>query len=235
MNLTGFSLRHPYAVISAVLLVVVLGIAAYFRTPVDLFPETAPPQVLVVTVQPGAAADDVADKITEPIEKELNTLGELENIVSTSRDQVSSVRVEFKYTKELGEAVLDVQNAIGRIRADLPGDARQPQIYRITEATTRPLVTLALSPAPNSDKSFSQVRLLAENQIQDRILRLEGVADVDVFGGHQTEVKVRIDRDKLTANNVALQEIIAVLSEQNISAPAGTIYSDQSEYLVFCL
>lgn len=232
MNLTGFSLRHPYAVISAVLLVVTLGITAYFRTPVDLFPETAPPQVLVVTVQPGAAADDVADKITEPVEKELNTLGKLESIVSTSRDQVSSVRAEFKYTKELGEAVLDVQNAIGRIRADLPAAARQPQIYRITSATTHPLVTIALSPEKSSNKTFSQIRLLAENQIKDRLLRLKGIADVDVFGGHQPEVKVRIDRDKLAANNLTLENVVAALSEQNISAPAGTIYSGPSEYLV---
>ena len=232
MNLTRLSLKHPYAVVALVLLVVSMGTIGYLRTPVDLFPETAPPQVVVITIQPGASADDVQDKITEVIEKELNTLSGLESLRSTSRDQVSSVMAEFKYTKELGEALLDVQNAIARIRADLPENIKEPRIYRLTEATSRPLLTLALTPARDSDKGLRDIRLLAENQIKDQILRLEGIADVDVFGAHEPEVQVRVDRDDLAANGMSIEEVIGALSQQNISAPAGTIYAEESEYLL---
>lgn len=232
MSLVRFSLRHPYAVISLVLLVVCLGVFGYIRTPVDLFPESAPPQVLVLTVQPGASASGIQDKITEVIEKELNAIGGINRIRSTSRDQVSSVTAEFHYTKALGEAVLDVQNAIERIRADLPDNIRQPRIYRLTEQTGRPLLTLALSPKPDSFRTLSQIRLLAENQIKDSILRLDGIADVDVFGGHEPEVQVRVKRDKLAANGLSIREAIGLLAAQNISIPAGTIYSGDNEYLV---
>jgi len=231
MNLTAFAMKNPYAIIALVLVVAALGVFAFFSTPTDLFPNTVPPQVVVVTVRPGSDAADVADKITQVIEKELNTLGGLKRVTSTSRDEVSSVNAEFLYEKPIGEAVLDVQNAIGRIRAQLPPDILEPRIYRITDAT-RPLVTLALSPKQGSTKTLSQIRLLAENQIEDQILALPGIADVDVFGGHQPEVKVRVNRDRLAANGVSLGEVVSALARQNVSAPAGTIYAGRNEYLV---
>ncbi|MEA3226774.1 MAG: efflux RND transporter permease subunit, partial [Planctomycetota bacterium] len=181
MNLTGFSMKNPYAIIALALVVIALGTFAFFRTPTDLFPNTVPPQVVVVTVRPGSDAGDIANKITQVIEKELNTLGGLKKVTSTSRDEVSSINAEFLYEKPIGEAVLDVQNAIGRIRAQLPKDILEPRIYRITDAM-RPLLTVALSPKPTSTKTLSDIRLLAENQIEDRILTLPGIADVDVFG-----------------------------------------------------
>jgi len=231
MNITAFSMKNPYVVIALVLVVVALGAFAFFKTPTDLFPNTVPPQVVVITVRPGSDAADVADKITQIVEKELNTLSGLTKVVSTSRDEVSSVNAEFDFSKPIGEAVLDVQNAIGRVRAQLPRDILEPRIYRITDAT-RPLGTLALSPKPGSTKTLAEIRLLAENQIQDEILTLPGVADVDVFGGHQPEVKVRVDRDRMAANGVSIGEVAAALAKQNVSAPAGTIYSQQKEYLV---
>lgn len=232
MNLARASLNHPYGVIAAVLLVAAMGLFGYLRTPADLFPDTFPPQVVVVTVQPGANANDVSDKITEVIEKELNTLGGLESIRSTSRDQVSSVLAEFAYSRDPGQVIVDVQNAMARIRADLPENAREPELYGLSDATARPLLTLALKPKTDSRRDLSEIRLLAENQIQDHFLGIEGVADVDVFGGHRPEVRVQIERDALTANDLSLLDIVAVLAGQNVSAPAGTIYTGESEYLV---
>jgi multidrug efflux pump subunit AcrB len=232
MNPAGFSLRHPYTVAALVLAVAALGLIGFVRTPVDLFPDTSPPQVVVITQQPGASATDIQDKITEIVEKELNTLSGLENIRSTSRDQVSSVTAEFAYSKDPGQAIVDVQNAMARIQADLPEGAKAPGIYRLSESTSRPLLTLALAPGDEGVKDLTDIRLLAENQINESLLRLDGVADVDVFGGHKPEVRVRVSRDKLAAHGMGAGEVIAVLARQNISAPAGTIDTRDSEYLV---
>ncbi len=231
MNLTDFSLKNPFVIIALVLAVAALGAFAFFRTPTDLFPNTVPPQVVVITVEPGAAARDVADKVTRVIEKELNTLSGLKRVISTSRDEVSSVNAEFHYSKPIGEAVQDVQNALSRIRPDLPADILEPRIYRITDAT-RPLLTVALRPAPGSTKTLSEIRLLAENQIMDEILALPGIADVDVFGAHQPEVSVRVRRDRLAANDIPLDVVLGALANQNVAAPVGTIYSSRREYLV---
>jgi multidrug efflux pump subunit AcrB len=231
MSLTHFSLKHPYTVIALVLVVVALGSFAFLRTPTDLFPNTVPPQVVIITVEPGAAARDIADKVTQVIEKEVNTLSGLKRVVSTSRDEVSSINAEFDYAKPIGEAVQDVQNALSRIRPDLPRDILEPRIYRISDAS-RPLTTVALSPQPDSLKSLSDIRLLAENQIMDAILTLPGIADVDVFGGHEPEIRIDLQRDRLRAQQVTLDEILVALAQQNISAPAGMIYASEKEYLV---
>jgi multidrug efflux pump subunit AcrB len=231
MSLTAASLKNPYAVIAGVLIVAAMGIFSFLRTPTDLFPNTVPPQVAVITIRPGASASDMADKVTRVLEKELNTLTGLVKVSSTTRDEVSSINVEFDYGKPVSEAVLDVQNGIGRVRADLPADILDPRIFKITDAT-RPLVTLALRPREGGTQKLPQIRLLAENQITDELLSLTGVADVDVFGAHKPEVHVRVRRDALAAHGLTLGEVVATLARQNVAAPAGTVYSDRREYLV---
>ncbi len=231
MNLTSFSLRYPYTVTALALTVAALGLFAMFRTPTDLFPESAPPQVLVITMEPGASARDVANAITLRIEKEVNGISGLRRVTSTSRDEVSSVSAEFVYEKPIGEAVQDVQNAIARIRADLPPTAMEPRIYEITEAT-RPLVTLALSPQDGSARSLSDIRLLAENDIADALMAVPGIARVEIMGAHHPEIVVRAHRDRLAAHGLDLGDVIAVLSQQNVTAPAGTITSEAGEYLI---
>ena len=231
MNLTAASLKNPYAVLACALIVVTLGALSLVQTPTDLFPNTVPPQVVVITVRPGASAGDMADKVSRVLEKELNTLTGLVKVSSTTRDEVSSVNVEFDYGKPVGEGVLDVQNAISRVRASLPADILEPRIFKVTDAT-RPLVTLALRPREGSVQTLSQIRLLAENPIADGLLALPGVADVDVFGGHKPEAQARVRRDALAAHGLTIAEVAAALVQQNVAAPAGTIYSDQREYLV---
>ncbi|MBN1957394.1 MAG: efflux RND transporter permease subunit [Desulfuromonadales bacterium] len=231
MSLPEFSLKNTYIIIALALVIISLGSFAFWRVPTDLFPDTVPPQVVIVTAQPGAAARDVTNNITRIIEKELVSLSGLKRIVSTSRDEVSSINVEFVYAKSIGEAVIDVQNAISRIRGDLPQDTAEPGLYRITDAT-RPLVTLALSPGAESLKSLADIRLLAENDLKDRLLSISGVGDVQVFGGYRHEVEVHVDRDALIAYNLTLSDVISLLALQNVSAPGGTVYTTDREHLI---
>ncbi len=231
MSLPSQSLRNPYLILSLVLAVVAMGLIGFFRNPVDLFPETTPPQVVVVTVEPGATAKDVSDRITEVLEKEINTLSGLKRITAISRDEVSSLNAEFFYSKPIGEAVTDVQNAISRIRAQLPKDILEPRIYRITDAT-RALLTLAMSPKEGGGKDLAQVRLLADNQIRDALLRLPGIADVDVFGGFRPAVRIFVDRDKLQAYGLTIDDVIARVTERNVTIPSGYIYSRGRELLL---
>ena len=231
MSLPRFSLQHPYVILALVLGVVVMGSLAYVVVPTDLFPETVPPQVAVITVAPGASAKDMADKVTRNIEKELGSLAGLKRISSVSRDEVSSVVVEFLFSKSMGEAVIDVQNAVARVQGRLPADIREPLLYRITDST-RPLVTLSLRPAPGSLKGLADIRLLAENDLRDDLMGVPGVGDVQVFGGHQPEIEVRVDRDRLMGHGITVFDVITGLARQNVAAPGGIVYGDKAEYLL---
>ena len=231
MSLPRFALKQPHLVAALAMVVFALGGFAFWKTPTDLFPDTVPPQVAVVTVKPGAVARDMADQVTQVLEKELHTLSGVVRVSSTSRDEVSSINVEFAYDKSIGEAVTDVQNAVARVQGSLPTGAAQPRLFRITDAN-RPLLTLALSPRPDSLKTLADVRLLAENDLKDSLLSIDGIGDVQVFGGQRTEVSVRLDREALRAHGLGLESVMAALAGQNVSAPAGIIYGDQREYLV---
>ncbi|MCP3176136.1 efflux RND transporter permease subunit [Desulfuromonas sp. KJ2020] len=231
MSLPRFALKQPHLVAALAMVVFALGGFAFWKTPTDLFPDTVPPQVAVVTVKPGAVARDMADQVTQILEKELHTLSGVTRVSSTSRDEVSSINVEFAYDKSIGEAVTDVQNAVARVQGSLPAGAAQPRLFRITDAN-RPLLTLALSPRPDSLKTLADVRLLAENDLKDSLLRLDGIGDVQIFGGHRAEVSVRLDREALRAHGLGLEAVMAALAGQNVSAPAGIIYGDHREYLV---
>jgi multidrug efflux pump subunit AcrB len=226
-----FALENPWIILVVALIVTVLGLRAFFTMPTDYFPDTSPPQVAVVTVEPGATAVDVSRRITEVIEKELSSIAGLKKLTSTSRDEVSSINAEFHYEKAIGEAVVDVQNAISRIRADLPGDILEPRIYRITDAT-RPVLTLALRPKEGSPLTLSQVRLLADNDIKDYLLSIPGVADVDTFGGHRPQVDIRLDRDRLRAFHLSPSEVAEAIRAQNITTPAGLMKGSRGEALV---
>lgn len=226
-----FALDNPWLMLVCALLVAALGLKAFFTMPVEYFPDTSPPQVAVVTVESGAASADVGRRITEVIEKELSSLSGLKKVSSTSRDEVSAVTAEFFYEKAIGEAVVDVQNAISRIRADLPDDILEPRIYRITDAT-RPILTLALSPGPGAPLTLAQVRLLADNDIKDYLLNLPGVADVDTFGGNRLQVNVWLDKDGLRANDLTPAQVAEAIRAQNITTPAGIVFGSAGELLL---
>jgi len=231
MNLTNFSIKYPFTIIAILLLVATMGVLSFFKTPTDLFPNSTPPQVAVITVESGASAANVADKITKIIEKELNSISGLKRITSTSRDEVSAINAEFYYYKSIGEAVVDVQNAVSRVIVRLPKDIQSPSIYRITD-TTRPLLTLALFPKSSSSKNLGDVRLLAENQIMDALLAIPGVADVDVFGANKPEINIRVRKDALAANDLSIGDVIGTMSQYNINQPSGNIYTNNQEYIV---
>ena len=231
MTLIDWSLKQPKALAAVVVLIAIWGILAYIRTPVDLFPDSEPPQVAVVTTQPGASASNMASDITEVLEKELNTLDGVVSITSTTRDGVSSIQVEFGYHKTLAQATAAVSNSLDRVIGNLPDAVRQPRIFPVSEATS-PVMTLALRPKADSPKDLADVRLLAENPIQDRLLALDGVGDVEVFGAHEPEVRVAIDRDALAAQEMGIEQVLTAVEQSNITIPAGRVQHGQDEYLV---
>jgi multidrug efflux pump subunit AcrB len=224
-------LARPHLVLSFVFLLAVIGIIGYFRMPLDLYPDSNYPQITVMTVEPGAAASDVEDKISRPIEKELDTLGDVRRVTSTSKDEVSVVTVEFNYTKSLNSAATDVSNALSKIMGQLPTDIRTPQIFKISQAS-QPTAIVALSPKLGSALDLSQIRQLADNEIKDELEQVKGIAEVDVFGGHQPELKISVDPDKLARYSLNISDVTAALVANNVNIPDGLIIKSASQYLL---
>ena len=231
MNIVESYLKRPHLVTSLVLLAAVIGYVGYHRIPVNLFPDSERPQVAVVTVYPGASAADVESEVSRPIEKELNTIEQVRRVTSVSKDEVSAVMVEFRYTKGLDSAATDVSNELQKIKALLPAGIRPPMIFKISSATPA-VLTLALRPKKGTPLDLSMVRQIAENQIKERLLQLPEVANVEVFGAHQPQIKVELDRDKLQQYHLSAPMVRRGLMAYNANQPVGLLITSDSQFLL---
>ena len=231
MRIIEAYVRKPHLVLSLVLLLAAVGIVGFFRIPVNLFPDSERPQITVVTVWPGASADDVNGDVSRVIEKEVKTVERVRRVTSTSNDEVSVVTAEFEYEKGLDSAATDVSNALDKIRPLLPTDIRPFQLYKVSSATP-PVLVLALTPKAGSHLDLSMVRQLAQNQIKEELLRVPEIANVDVFGGFQPVVRVTLNPDKLQAYRLSPGQIVGALSAWNRNTPEGLLVTDTTHILL---
>jgi multidrug efflux pump subunit AcrB len=224
MTFPEFALSNRYTVWAAAITALIFGTLAYFTLPIQLFPETAPPLVNILTPYPGAAAEDVADLVSDPIETEAASLESVYRVTSTSQDGLSLVKVEFTYDTDVDLAAVDVQNAISRIRSALPSSIGEPQVLKFS-TSNRPVLTVGLI-----GPDLVAVRRLADDVLTQEIQRVPGVAIVDVFGGYQPEVSVLLDRDRLEAHRLRLAAVSDAIRSHNVSLPAGQIRSAGRQY-----
>jgi multidrug efflux pump subunit AcrB len=221
--MTRWVLGNRHAVWALVLAVGIFGVLAYQRLPVQLFPDTAPPLVNIITAHPGATAEDVAQDLSRRLEEEFASLEGVFKVKSSSQDNLSVVSVEFQYDRDVDLAAVDVQNAIARIRGELPPGIGEPQVLKFS-TTDRPIVTYAVTAG-----DLTQARRIAEDAFAPRLQQVGGVAAVDVFGGNRPAVLVELDRFELEAARVPLQRVVEALRAHNATTPAGRIRSDSTQ------
>ncbi|HDS16443.1 MAG TPA: efflux RND transporter permease subunit [Proteobacteria bacterium] len=231
MNWVAVYLKKPHAVISLILLGCVFGLISFKTLPLNLFPDANYPQVAVILSWPGATAEDVADQVSRPVEKELASLDRYRTVKATVRDEIAAVRVEFDYGKSLDAAVADVGSALDRIRASLPPELLPPRIFRVSDATT-PVQTLAVTPRPGSLLDLDKVRQLCDNQVQEALLRVPEIADVEVFGGRQPEIQLRLQGDRLARYGLTADQIQAAVFAANRNLPSGWLRSATGEEVI---
>jgi len=224
MTLSDFALKNKHTIYALSIAAAIFGILAYVSLPIQLFPDTAPPLVNVLTPYPGAAAQDVADLVSDPIEEETASLEGVYKVTSTSQDGLSLVAIEFRYDVSVDLAAVDVQNAISRIRGKLPREIGEPQVIKFS-TSNRPVLTMGLR-----GENLVAVRRLAEDVLAPEMQRVPGVAIVDVFGGYQPEISVQVDRNRLEAHRLRLGAVVEAIRSHNISAPAGQIRSSGRQY-----
>ncbi len=222
-------LGRPYFIYSFLTLFLLLGVIGYNNLERKLFPESNYPEIAVVIVQPGGSAKTIAANIGVPVEEELYTLSKIRRVYSTTIDEVSVIRAEFEYSKDLELAASDVSTAIGKIRSSLPADILEPQIHKISAATA-PVVVIAIS----SDKGLplEDIRQLADNILKQRIIKLPGVANVDIFGGYKKEIQVIVDKEKLDRHGLGIGLILATLQSNNKDYAIGFLTNDKERYLL---
>ena len=226
MSFTAFFLRNRHAVWALVIATVFLGIASYQKIQVRLFPDTAPPLVNVTTAWPGATASDVERDLTNVLAAEFGSIEAVIRTSATSQDNLSRIKLEFRYGTDVRLAAVDVQNAIASIRADIPAQAEPPRVLTFSSAA-RPVFTVGIVTS-----NLQQARRLADDLIAPRLQASPGVGAVQVFGGQEAKVLIDIDPKRSESHKISLSQVANSIAANNRSAPAGRLRSDQGETML---
>jgi len=223
-------LKRPYFIYSFLVLFLFLGLMGYQKLDRKLFPDSNYPTIAVVVVNPGASAKSLASNVSVPIEEELYTLNEIRRVYSTTIDEVSVINAEFEYTKSIDAASSDVSNSLDKIKGELPSSILPPKILQITAATA-PIVTIALS-SKDKNVALEDIRQLAQTQIKHRLIKLQGIANIDVFGGYDKELQIIVDKEKLDQYGLNLSQVMATINSNNNDYAIGFVTSQKDRYLL---
>ncbi|WP_456404467.1 efflux RND transporter permease subunit [Hydrogenimonas sp.] len=224
----GTILRRPYYIISFLGLFLFFGVYGYNSIDRKLFPDSNRPEIATVIVWPGAGAKDIASNIAVAVEKELYTLDKIRRVYSSTIDEVSVIRAEFEYEKSIESAATDVANAIGKIRATLPPDIKEPQIHKITAATP-PVITIGVS---SDAASLTDIREICENEIKNELLKVPGVSNVDIFGGYAKEILVTVDKERVDRYGLSMERILGLLSKNDRDYAVGFMDIPRGRFLL---
>ena len=226
-GLFDFFYSRPYLLYSIIAAFFVLGIYGLNTMPKNLFPDSDRPTVIVMTQVPGATPNVVAATVSKPIEMELSSLSLIRQVSSTNIAGMSIVTAEFEYEKGLDPAAVDVNNAINKVRAKLPVGTN-PSIYT-SGAFTLPADVFALSPK-NDNLTIADVRKLVDSDIKPALLRNSAVGNVEVFGGWQSAITIKVDPFKAKSHGVALDKIAATIRALDRDLPVGFSKGKESFY-----
>ena len=220
---------RPYVLYSLIFGFFVMGVIALVTLPKNLFPDSTPPQVIVITKVPGATAQVAANTVSKPIEQEIARLGLLTEVSSVNVANFSIVKAEFKYEKGLDAAAVDVANALSIAKGSLPPDAN-PAIYTAGDFTL-PVDVISVSPK-SDDVNLGDIRKMVDGFIKPYLLSNPDIGNVEVFGGYESSVNVEVDPFKAKRYHVDFDKIGKALQTLNRDMPIGFVKGENSFYTI---
>jgi HAE1 family hydrophobic/amphiphilic exporter-1 len=225
MSIYGSAVKNPVTTIMLFVGVIVFGIYSFIKLPIDFYPEMEYPAIMVFTSYTGANASDVERNISEPLENSLNTVSDVKEITSVSRDNVSVITLEFEFGVSLDAAANDVRDALSLITSFLPEGAEDPVIFKFS-TSVMPILFYAVT----ADQSYAGLESELEEKIVNPLNRIEGVAAISMFGTPTREVTVNIDPRRLEAYNLTIEQIGSVLGAENLNMPLGRMDMGDMSY-----
>ncbi len=228
MMISDLAVRRPvFAAVAAIVLCVV-GLAAFFFLPVRELPDVDPPVVSVSTNYPGASAEVIESRITEPVEQQVAGIQGIERVTSSSRDGRSSVNIEFSLDRNIDDAANDVRDRVSRVIGNLPDQADPPEVSK-SDSDSSPIIILFL-------RSTTMDRLeltdYADRYLLDRLATVPGVAAVNIYGDQTYAMRIWLDPAAMAARGLTVTDVESALTRQNVELPAGALDSGPKNYTV---
>ncbi len=229
MSLSSYSVNKPVSITMLFIGIVIVGTVTLIMLPVELKPNISYGDIsIIVEVRGGMPPQEVESMVTKPIEEAVSTVNHLENIYSTSKAGESRIWLEFEPGINMDFAALETREKFSKIKDKLPKEIEKPILAQYKESDT-PIMILAIT---SKGHTVETLRRIVDEQIKERILRIEGVANVDVYGGRERKILVEIDQARLQAHHVPIDYVVSSLGANNFSLLLGDLPKDKAKYLI---
>jgi hydrophobe/amphiphile efflux-1 (HAE1) family protein len=201
-----------------------MGIASYTSLPIELVPKFSPPVVTIITAYPGASPSEVENTVAKPIEDAISSLEGIDQIQVVSNENVCFIAVEFEQQVDLDKSVQEIQRKMNQVVSLFPKEVRAPVINKFA-LDELPVVRLAVS----GNMSGTAFYDLVKNRVVSEIGQVKGVAQVNILGGEQREVKVNINSYKIEQYGLSLLQVSQAIQTANLDFPTGKVTDDVSQ------
>ena len=224
MTLSGLSVKRKIAMGCFIAMLVYFGAFSYFKIGLDTVPKMDVPYVQIVTVYPGASPEEIETDVAKHIEDAVASLDGLKHVTSTCMENVCATTLEFVNGTDVDIMIHQVREKLNTIVDDFPSDVRTPQLSKIN-INAIPVVTLFLTGRHSVDELYHY----ADKTLSDRLSSIPGVGEIRLHGGNEMQLHVLLNREKLTAMNLTVAQIVAKIQENNLKLPAGHILERDRE------
>ncbi|MEO1023428.1 MAG: efflux RND transporter permease subunit, partial [Bacteroidota bacterium] len=208
------------------LILIGFGVFGVMQLRLNLYPDVSFPTITVYTSYEGVAPEDIEALVTRPIEEQVGSISGIRRVRSLSSQGASVVKLNFNWGTDLYEAENDVRKQLGFVQRSIPRDAETPLVFSY-DPNQEPIVVLTVT---SDARSPRDLRTYANQVLEQRLERVNGIASAETSGGLQRQINVTIDNEKMRFYNVDIATIGQRLNAENIQVPAGQLIEGNTVY-----
>lgn len=205
--------------------VIIVGLFALAKLPIDQFPEMEPPYVSVMCTYPGNSGSEIETNLTKLLENSLNSIEGLDEMTSTSKDNVAVVSMKFQWGQNMDETVNDVRSALDMISDNLPDGCGKPIVFKFN-TSMMPILMYAIT----AEESYSGLDKILEENVTNVLNRVDGIGNLSVMGAPERYVYVDVDQQKIDAYGISLEQVAQAVQTNNIDVSSGTVKMGKEQY-----
>ncbi len=226
MHITNFAIKRSTAVFVLVIGLIIVGTTSYINLPREASPDITIPFIIVNTPYLGVSPSDVESLVTQPIEKELQSIQNVKEIRSASSEGFSMITIEFDPHVDIPDALQKVRNKVDQAKPELPEDIEEPVISEINFSNL-PVMIINIS----GNYGLERLKDVGDD-IKDKVERIRGILSVTLTGGLEKEVEINIDPAKLRFYNISVDDLLKTIRDENLTIPGGSFNLGNYKYQI---
>jgi HAE1 family hydrophobic/amphiphilic exporter-1 len=227
MTITELAIKRSTLVVIVFTALSLLGIFCYTMLNYELIPKIDVPIMMITTSYPGASADEVESSVTKKLEDALSALENVKNMSASSQEGFSSILIELVANTNTDLSLQDAQRKVNAVLYQLPTNAKTPSLLKFSTDDI-PVLKLGVHAKMASTKLYQ----ITKDQIKPQLSKINGVAQVTLLGGDRREIKINVDRNKLSAYNLSISNVYNAVSNSNMQFATGKIEGITSQYTI---